>query len=325
MKACNIYVKGKLPFLVLLEDSINEKGIPIDEKVIDLISNDGDLGVGLFFQQKINNNQNGVIIAIEDLYGEFTYSEFIMIYQYHATKNNSLEEFFFKYKNWDFEAIAIYTTELLNKFIEIYKEVTNYEKDWIPFLTHFRISPLSIHIDYDKSERIDGIEILDYRGTGTCLGSTLNNDQLNRLKQLSKMIEVKLDPAFKFIQESNRYYLTGDYISSILFLTFYLEKWIFREVKRKLLKNGKTEQEIYQSFINQKGHYIDRYDAIKLVTNNKNFKNLNEFKEFQKNVIDIRDEIVHRDRVFVGKKMASNANKATMDLRDILFKQIWDK
>lgn len=68
---------------------------------------------------------------------------------------------------------------------------------------------------------------------------------------------------------------------------------------------------------------MGRYEAVKLVTGNKNFKNTQESKSYETNVTDLWDEIIHRDRVFMNKDVAEKAVKSTNEFREKLSKEIW--
>ncbi|RUA35224.1 MAG: hypothetical protein DSY77_02980 [Bacteroidetes bacterium] len=325
-ESANIIIgKGKLPFVFLLEDSIDADGQPINSKVIELASNNGELLVGLFLKQQVKNDHRSINIHIEDINGELAYSEFLIIFERQATRNQSLNEFFFVDEKWDFEKIATFSSDLINKFIDAYKLIHKHKKDWIPYVTKNRLSPWSIHIFNKEKEKIAGINTLDFRGTGESLANRLSDVDLKQLKELSKRSGVSVDPALKFIQEANRYKLTGDYVSCIIFLAFSIEKWIFREVRYRLEEIGKTQDEIDNDLIKEDKRYIDRYEAIKIVTGNKNFKNMESFKNFEKNVTNLRDEIAHRDRIFISKDMVELAIDSTNKFRTDILPVIWNK
>lgn len=322
MKADSIYVFGKFPFLIMLEDSIDENRFPIDDKGINLETNDG-IYARLFLKKKINKNEEGRPYFTEDFYGEITYSDFLITYEELEEGNNALNEMFFKNESWNIDVITLYTTNLVNIFICIYKVVNKHEKDWIPFVTKSRLSPWGILVLDNQGDRIGGIDIQDYRGTGASMGSILSAEQIEELKRTALMKNLTLHPAVKFAQEANRYKKTGDFVGAIIFLAFYLEKWIFREVTSRFEKNGMSNTEILSLLKKEDGRYIDKYKAVMLITLNDDFQKTDAFKAFKKYVTIPRDEIIHKDRVEIDEDLAENAMGATMAFRNLLMKEIW--
>jgi len=103
-----------------------------------------------------------------------------------ATSSKSLDFHFYKDEVWDYEAIFNETTKLVNRLIDIYKSVNDSTKDWIPFVTKGRLSPLKIRC-FDKDNIVFHEYNSDFRGTGILIGNELTVEQLIELKRVALM------------------------------------------------------------------------------------------------------------------------------------------
>jgi hypothetical protein len=322
MNAEVIYVKGTLPFVLQLEDSIDKNGKAINGKEIPIKSNNGKTTCALFFKKCIRKDNVGLTVPTEDFFGEFTFSEFFIAFTQQYTNGTTLNELFFikRDKRYDFDSIAEYSTKILNKFVEIYKVELQPKKDWIPYLTRERIGFWNIRVFDKKGKKLSFINRLEYRGTGEMIGTTISDTHLKKIKSKALEKEVRIKPVTRFIQLANRYFRIGDYLLSILFTQFYFEKWVFELFRWNLGKTHSKEQ-IDAQMIKENGKYINYIDALKKILGSKEFKNSLEFKEFDKSVTKIRDEIVHRERDTVSKEEALKGENSTKKLTAF----IWNK
>lgn len=315
-----IFVYGKLPFIVLLEDSLGEKLNTLPEKAIEIVSPDDEFKCALFFKKNIKG-----AVAVEDIYGELTFSNFCIAFLSENSRKKSLNQYFYdKNTNFDFDLLIDVSTEIINKFITIYKSTyakNKDSKDWIPIITRNRLSPWKIVIPgYENNKTYE--LVIDYRGTGIGIGLNMPQEQEIGLRKLC-MSHFDIDTASLFLQESNRYRQTGDYTSACVFLCSYVEKWVFREVKYKLQEVGKKESEIESFFKNEDGKWIYHEDAVKIITSNKNFINSSEYKNYRDNVIEKRNEIIHRNFVKITKQESEEMVNIAIKYRDYLQEIIW--
>jgi hypothetical protein len=331
MKTSNadaIVVNGKVPFCLLLEDSIGESGNLDNSKVIEIVPESNDFKAGLFFKKIISPLQQGPIVATEDLFGEMTYTEFCVVFKKELTTQKDLSSIFkTNADRFDNEHITEVVAKLINKFTSIYKAEWKNEKDWIPSITKFRMSPWSIFVLNKKGQRIDGIRVLDYRGTGIMIGNSTNPEQLDKIKRMCLRPDVKIETAARFCQEVNRFKKTGDYIPAIIFLAAYIEKFIFREIRYKLEKDGKTPEEI-RAFLRKKrdpNRYIHRYDAIEKITGSRSFKETDEFKDYETYIVAPRNAIAHDDPVEMDDAFIDKTTSVSINFRNYLIKVIWEK
>lgn len=314
-----IRIYGKIPCVLLLEDTLDEKFQPDFDNVIPIVTEDGDLVAGLFFKKMLNQNQGGdMILVMEDLFGEFSYSKFCLIINDKHTKNlkSKISD---KDGKLSFSLITQLTAEILNKFISIYKIKT--QKAWIPKITYKRLSPYEIFL-FDKDSDTPQRTIIDYRGTGDCLGVSMTQEDLVDIKKQCSS-HLNIDRTYNYLEEAKRFLLTGDYEAFTIFLAFYVESWIYREIGYKWIKNGKSDEEINNIF----DKYIYPNDILKYFLGTDNFKllqNTIQYQNYRLKVANKRNDIAHRRKNNIDEKIADDMVKTSMDYRDYLFKIIWE-
>lgn len=88
-----IQIIWKLPFPLLIEDSIDENWRFLDDKFIQINNDENTIASWFYFRKVINKNQDWFIIAVEDFYWEFSYTQFCLIFRKKHTINNDLNFF----------------------------------------------------------------------------------------------------------------------------------------------------------------------------------------------------------------------------------------
>lgn len=316
-----IMVSGKIPFCVLLEDSIGEDNHFIEEKGIRIASEDDNFVAELYLRKTM---RSGVSLASEDLFGELTFSVFSLLFKRANTRGGALASVFkVEDDKFDHAHIVAVATTLVNKFIFIYKSVWGNEKDWLPQVTKFRLSPWTITMLDAKGTKLGGIPVLDYRGTGVMIGNSVNAEQLGKIKHFCLIPDAKTETAAAFCQAANRYKKIGEYPASVIFMATYIEKLIFREIRYRLEKEGKTEGEIREFLTNGSGRYIHRYKAIKKITGNEAFKESSEFLEYEEFIVEPRNLIAHNDPLELDFEFSEKMIQAANNFNKYIVKVIW--
>ncbi|WP_394170944.1 hypothetical protein [Saccharospirillum alexandrii] len=291
-------VCGKFPVVVLVQESLDQNGNPLETLPIAITL--GTYGAELRTLKVINSEQSrwGMTLAIEDIYGEYSYSIFELKIVSTDPVNKPLNpEICDISGNVKHENVAIFATKFIHKFVEAYKGVNKSKKDWIPEITPSRLSPWhKMTAKNFEGNEIWTMQVYDQRGTGVGLGNNLSDEQMQLLQTSLKRNYVE-DSATKFRQLANKYKIQKDYHSFCVFVVISFEHWVFREIRTALLSKGKTNEEIDNFFyqVDKKGkkRNISREDALALAIGSKNFKNNPSYIQFIEKVVARRDSIVH--------------------------------
>jgi len=292
-------VHGKLPFAILIPDSLSTTDVKASFPPIAVGLKEYSAELRLIRVLNEDQKRWGISIGIEDIYGDYTYTLFqLKIYSSDPVNTPINKEVVDSEGEIQHELITNFSTKFIHKFIEAYKGVNNSDKDWIPEITPMRLSPWHTMEALNKTgEKIWAMGTADKRGTGNSLGNTLSKQQLTLLQDSLIMKEYVEDPATKYRQMANRFKINRDYNAFCVFVVVFIEHWLFREVRNKLLELGKNTEEIEQLFTYEdkrgKTKNISREDAIKLITKDKNFKNSPAYTDYIDEVVERRDSIVH--------------------------------
>lgn len=307
---------AKLPFLILLPDSIDCDGLPVAVRQSDFMAE-------LRFKKTVNENQNrhGAIIHMEDRRGELTYSEVhfrIMSYDFF---NKPLKREICDVSG-DFcpRVFTKFVLKFLRHFVLAYKEVLTPQKDWIEEVTVEFCSPWKqLEAKNASGLQLWKLEYYDSRGTGVMAGNSLTSEQMKLLQRGCVAIEV--DPTAKsFMQLANRARERGDWISHIVYMHTAFEYWIFREVRTFLFNIGKSAAEVEACLLKTQAvnQYISKEQALKLIFGDMNFKNTIQYKEYQLKVTDIRSSVIHVRATKLEKGASDAAAKAFQDFNQML-------
>lgn len=275
---------------------------------------------GVFFHKRIvNESQKGVVIASEDFLGAFTYSVFEL----------RISEISSEYLSKDDKTIINQdkiieiALEMVRKLVTSYRLVT--KKDWIPDLTRAAICPITL-ISYDADGSVvSGPCTIDYRGTGVMIGTVLDEDEDNKICELC-ISNFQIDTAYQYLSKANRFKHHKNYEEFCLYLCFYMESWLFREIKNKQLSVGKTDLEIEELFKNKKGTYLFPDDLIKRVLGEDVFKAVegsDARRRFDQVVAYRRNGIAHGRGIVISEVEAEDMILAMLAYRDLLQNIIW--
>ena len=316
-----LIVHGKLPFVILLPDSIPTK--ENENKNPPLAISHGNFCAELRFLKKINQDQSnwGMTFAIEDMAGDRTYSIFQLRI---LSNNNQTSPLNTKIQkddgSIDHVLVAELSKDFIYKFCEAYKGVNKPEKDWIPEITVMSLCP------WHKmtANNIDGKQIwacgtYDLRGTGIGIG--------NNLLQASCLRVFVEDTPTTYMQLANRYKHNGDYKSQCVYLSACFEHWIFREVRQFFMNINVSENETENKLTkrvtpNGLPVYISREQALKLIIGNKNFVNTKEYKYYENTLKYYRDSISHAKKVNLTAVESEEMGKAFSGLSNVIATEI---
>lgn len=321
-----VAVVGVFPFCLQLQDTIEEK---FDlRKAIPIKSDDGEFIAYAYFK-KIILPHNSIVVAGEDYFGDIMHTRFVLVFHESRCK----PDFFAQNvqlssdgRNYNLEPIIDVAHSLFTKLVQAYVYIHNHHKDWIPVISKQRMSPWSVHILNTDHERIGGIYSQEYRGTGTSIGNGLEGKKLDDLKAICLQTDFKIEPSVRFIQESNRYRFTGDFITAVIFYATYIEKMIFREIKYRLQSEGKNEEEVDDYIMNlNRTKFIHRYAAIEKISGSRSFKDHDAFLDYEKYVVTPRNQIVHRDLSDFGQKNSNNMVQAGNRFVPFIVNVIWGR
>lgn len=311
---------AKLPFLVLLPDSIDSDGLPVAIRQSDFMAE-------LRFKKTVNENQNrhGAIMYMEDRRGELTYSEVsfrIMSCNFldKPLKNEICDE------NGDFcpRYFTQFVLKFLRHFVLAYKEVLTPHKDWIEEITTEFCSPWKqLQAKNVSGNPLWQLEYYDNRGTGIMAGNDLTSEQMKLLQR--GCIATEVDPTAKsFMQLANRARERGDWITHIVYLHTAFEYWIFREVRTFLFNIGKSPTEVESSLLKtpSSNQYISKEQALKLIFGDMSFKNTNAYTLYQSRVTDVRSSVIHVRATKLERAASEAAAQAFQDFSQLLAAKI---
>ncbi|WP_432464419.1 hypothetical protein [Agarivorans sp. QJM3NY_33] len=317
-----LYVGGRLPAVILIPDSIDDQSNPNNTPPLSIVL--GNFGAELRLHKVVSNDQErwGMTLGMEDIYGEYSYSVFMLkIMSTDPVKfpvNSQIED---DEGTINHIQVVNFATKFIEKFIYIYKVMNDSTKDWIPEVNVSRLSPWHKMLGKNiKGESVWGMGVYDKRGTGVMLGCDMSQEKILSLQNALTLGYLE-DPATKYRQLANKYRKQQDFNTFCVFAVISFEHWVFREVRRALLNNGFTEQQIDDQFyeeIKGKKKNISREKAIALVTGNKVFKSNKHYQSFIDIVLDCRDSIVHGRKVEITEEYADKMIYIIKDLMGYL-------
>jgi hypothetical protein len=324
-----LIVYGKMPSVILIQDSFDESCKPLDVPPVAITL--GNYGAELRLHKVISNDQErwGMTLAIEDIYGEYTYSIFqLKIVTTDPVMYPLNPEILNEDKNIHHLNVAQFATQFIHKFVEAYKTVNDSTKDWIPEINVSRLSPWhKMSAKNFAGEQIWAMGVYDQRGTGVGIGSDLSQDKMNILQKSLKRNYVE-DSATKYRQLANKYRFQKDFRTFCVFCVISFEHWIFREVRTVLLKQNKSNEEIDNLFSvytrSGKRKNISREDAIVLVIGNKKFKNNIYYCQFIDVVLNKRDSIVHGRKEIISENDVNEIINIVTKLMSFLSTELHD-
>lgn len=336
-EAAVFVLNGKLPFSVMVPETKDDKPFCLALYV------DGFLGE-MSFRKVVNLAQKqiaGMTMAIEDKYGELSYSLFSLRVLSSDGIENPLDRFIKENGEYSYELISSLATRFVKHFVNMYKAANYYEslkhidtpthhiysKHWIPEIYPERLSPwTNIKVFSKTGQALNGIQVYDCRGTGLGLGSDLPDDILGILQDHCEKIYI---PGIeRYFDITNRHKSRGDYDAFCIFLMCTFEKWVFIFLDECLQKRGFSREDInemkYKKIKRRDGSYqlIGWEDALKEILGSKNFKNSTQYKSFIRDVVRIRDEIIHGEVVVVIKEQADKMGVSFQSFQRYVLDQV---
>lgn len=315
-------VGGRLPVVILVPDSLDDRSNPNDNPPLSIVLD--NFGAEIRLHKVVSNDQArwGMTLCMEDIYGEYTYSVFMLkIKSIDPIKYPINSEVTDEEGKVCHRRVAELATKFLEKFIYLYKITNDSTKDWIPEINTSRLSPWhKMNAKNINGRSLWTMGTYDQRGTSVMIGSDLSEQKLRNFQNALNSGYVE-DPSTKYRQLANRYRRQKDFKTFCVFAVISFEHWVFREVRRAMLENGYTEQQIDDRFYvvtKGKKKNISREDAIALVTGNKKFKSHRCYQSFIDVVLDKRDSIVHGRKVDITEKEADEMIHLTRNIMDYL-------
>ena len=117
-------VAGKFPVVILVKESLDQNGNPLETPPIAITL--GAYGAELRTLKVINSEQSrwGMTLAVEEIYGEYSYSIFqLKVVSIDPVNKPLNREICDPSGNVKHEKVAIFATKFIHKFIEAYKGV----------------------------------------------------------------------------------------------------------------------------------------------------------------------------------------------------------
>lgn len=326
----HFFVQCRIPNVILIPDTIDDI-FKVHGKVSVTPDNTLDLTIEgitsrIAFKRRVRQPDSFAVMAIEDMRGEFTDSQCFICFDAVQTK-----KVLCKYSIDNCPVAETFPSLIkevclhINQFLQHYRHVS--EKHWIMNVDSSAISPiaLSYYVQGDSDQHTHKI---DYRGTGVGIGSNLSAEQYDLLQKLcSKNDEMNYELCHEYIMESNRYKLRKDYPPFVLFLAFYIDAWITREVVYKYLKEGLTQDQVDQLVVGKNGRVLYPGQLLEKKLGNTEYTQLTKTNEFQdyKKVKAVRDSLAHGRRVNISDDDAERFVGYAMSYRDLLLKWIWSE
>jgi hypothetical protein len=326
-----LQICGKLPFAVLLPDGLSEKGLVPKVKPVAVMVE--GFAAELRFRQVTNPSQQryGMVMHMEDIRGDLTYSEFHLWITSADNVNNTINsQITDETGKLSLKETANFSLKFIDHFITAYTEVLHPKKDWIEEPTLDSCSPwFNCKGENTKMETIWSFQTYDCRGTGVMAGNHLNERERVVLQRGCKATKTDAT-SMSFMRLANRYKSKGDYISSIIYLQTAFEYWIFRVVRTFLLNTGNSVEDtegklIYKHTKRGTISYVSREDALKLVLGTKSFVNTTEYKAYTTKVLNIRDSIIHAKSFSIAKEDCEEAFEVLLTINKILNDKVLEK
>lgn len=335
-EAAEFLVTGRLPYVILLpEQDENQNPFFVALKT-------SKYSAEVCFKKHVVNQQVGPLsFAVEDRFGEFSYSTFAMRVVSHQLDGETLESALKVKGEYQPEHAYEIATELLRHLTDIYRHTWIVEafrypeelrrfhrKDWLPELNVKRLSPWQNLIVRDKyGDELFQYRHKDYRGTGVAIGTSFKEDGLKRFQHaLMHEYDEGIDGYIRII---NRHFHNGDYEAVCIMSTAVIEKQVFHLLSQKLdMENVDPHRKQKVLFKEQKVRNTDKYqrrgivDAMKHYFGNANFKNWNEWKACDELLFQTRNEIIHGDVIRVDRQLASSMIEAANSFLEVFEKRL---
>lgn len=296
-KINKIQVRGEIPYLLLLEDTISENNeLLYGSDFINIMLPCKTMYVRLFTKKIISSAQknNDIIVASEDFYGELTRTQFCLEF----IEENMVDGYKGKFheilldESWNIDSEKIFTetTEAINKLLRIYR-ATDQGKYFVQPINKSKISPISITV-YNNEQIISGPFVMSRKGTGIMMEVVLEKEKLDYLKKYTTTLTYEVDRCVEFLQNANYYKATAEYDKFVIFLASYFESWVFREIKFKLEREGKNKDEIdlYIQVCKYPNDILKKYCGD---TRSKEIIESKEYKKYFEVVNNARNDIIH--------------------------------
>jgi hypothetical protein len=312
-----IRMSGFLPAVLLLEDYRDK-----DECPFSLLVRTDEVYSQVKLKQVVKSVTEGLSVACEDKTGRFSNSQFEIVM--HPAKITGFGDNILSSDGYDVNYLVDLASSCLNTLINAYgyawkregisapEAVANhYSKDWYPIVGRVNMSPLtniSVH-SYDGNVLFEQAHV-DYNGTGCGLGMRLSEPQLSFLQDACSRAILKDHSYYQKL--ANRYFSSSEFEAFILMVATFIDKLIFEHVREYLELSGLTaddlETKMHTGRKSRRGNQsISREEALKLIFGTKNFVNDKIWKDFENNVIVVRDEIVHGSILAIEKNIAQKA------------------
>lgn len=312
-----ISIFGKLPVVILVDDGINEDGTSIPNK--DFVVRNHDLGIycSLFFRKMHNTNVfpfHHAKIQSEDINGELTFSIFNAVFG-GPNIDKITKEIYDKEGDINFSKLIDIVCLMINKFLRIYRVHTS--KFWISEVTKNRLSPLYIQF-FDQFQNQFVRFHTDYRGTGIMLGSNIDSNVHSKIKK-DVFDNIEIDGTFNFMAEANKYKIRGDFKTSLLFLSFYVESWVYREIRYVLKRKDLNDIEIENYFQDKKGRSLSFTGTIRKFLMESDFNQMVksvQYSNFKEKVINKRNDLAHGRYLDVKIEESEESVSAANEFRD---------
>jgi hypothetical protein len=346
-----ITVSARIPFIVLVPEFANEQKEPFKFVI------QTDLLVGeMYFKKHVrNDNLSPMKVALEDKSGEFTFSTVTIRIISGEPKTTPLKAMICdeegKICN---EKAYLLALELISKFIKSYKETwrifhqtrkvelgweaspedkkkyqniisgTIHLKDWIPELTLINLSPWSDLTVVD----LNGNSLLthkytDYRSNGIGIGTDLKSGELDYLQDIC--LKHAMPHSSEYFSFASRHYSRGEFEAYCIMAVTALEKNIFEQLRIKLKKQGKSEQQIQDTINSGKLRKdkvtpmtINVHKALDLIFDEPNWKNFKEYQLLNSVAYARRDEIIHGAVIRVSSLEAKKISTSINDFVKLL-------
>ena len=321
-EAAEITLTGRLPFVVL----IPEESPTHDERLKILISNDDLLGEFEFQREVMKSNVSSIQMAIEDKKGELSFSYFNARIISSKARERPIHTRIKNTEEIDPSLIVELALILIRKFIASYRAVWQteklkypkeiqgrFDKGWIPEVNIHNTSPWrNIQVFTKNGTSIYQLGEYDCRGTGVAIGTTLPEKALSDLQDFC-INEVDWGIS-EYIAICNRLLSNQEYESLTILLSATLEKRIFILLRNKLTKEGKSDEDIFKELHtgklrkdNNTHETISWTKALNKLLDGKQYKNEKSFIDIEKNLYQIRDEVIHGKPIRVQREQAQKA------------------
>lgn len=333
-EAAEFSFNGRIPFVVLVPEFEDDGETPLTF----IVKEEGLIGQLSFVKNVVENNGLPLSVAVEDVAGAFTYSTFYIRVISEFPLARPLFGSIRQGTKYNSQMIHDLGAMLLRKFIKAYMNAFYYEsfkhdepmknkcnKNWIPELDRFNISPLKDTYVFDmEGNTLYSSLNTDYRGTGVGIGFNLGDDTL-RILQKACLNEL-LPSVETYLRIAKRLHSRRDFEAYCIMLTAVLEKKVFDLYRKKLQSQGCSKEDIDKRMHTnrlRKGctdsyETISVWKAIRVLCDGVPYENEDAYIEITKNLYEKRDEIIHGDAIFVGIEEANEMSISYVNFLNFL-------